>query len=65
MGLEALPKVQEGSGGPPVGAGGIKRPCNRAGRGQKDLRLGWEGSGVPPGGPGGVGSPLQQGGKVS
>ena len=64
MGREALEEGQEGSGGPPIGPGGL----GRDGRGREALLEGWEWSGGPPKGqgrdgifsrvPGGVGSPF-------
>ena len=63
-GQEALQEVREGLGGLPRGMGGVGRPSQWSGRGQKALPQGREGSkillegrersGGPPGGPGGV-----------
>ena len=36
-GREALPKAQEGSGGPPGGPKGIERPSQRSGKGREVL----------------------------
>ena len=46
-GWEAIPGLQEGSGGPTGSSGGVWRPSWRFGRG-------WEWMGGPPGGPNGV-----------
>ena len=62
-GQEALPKGWEGSGRPPGGLVGVRRPSRRARRGWESTKgrsrrvwEGWEGSASPSRGPGEVGS---------
>lgn len=48
-GRKDLAEVQEGSGDPPKGPGGVGRHNQMPGRGQKSLAEVREGSGSPPG----------------